>query len=74
MEGKFNRKTSNDHIPERKPSYRKAVDANTTENQVKTVSFEKASHPVVVFNSDNEISNSVKGKKIIFGLFIEFSA
>lgn len=65
------------YIPERKPSYRKAVGANTTENQAKTVSFEKAattlSAPVVVFNSDNEINDSVAGKKIILGLLIEFS-
>ncbi len=68
---------SDEHIPERKPSYRKAVGANTTGNQAKTVSFQNDSRtsgdPVVVFDSDGGLNDSGSGKKIKSGLLIEFN-
>ncbi|KAL9956682.1 hypothetical protein ACROYT_G038199 [Oculina patagonica] len=62
MEGKFSRRMSDEHIPERKPSYRKAVGANATEKQAKNVSFQNDSKtsgdPVVVFDSDGGLNDS----------------
>ena len=60
---------SDDHIPDRKPSYRMAVGANTTENQATTVSFQNAAKRsidhVAVFESDDGLGESgSKGKKI----------
>ncbi len=77
MEGKFSRRMSDEHIPERKPSYRKAVGANATEKQAKNVSFQNDSKtsgdPVVVFDSDGGLNDSGTGKKIKPGLLIEFN-
>lgn len=56
---------SGDHIPDRKPSYRKAVGANTTENQATTVSFQNAAKRSIEFESDDGFGESgSKGKKI----------
>lgn len=69
METKLSRKMANEQIPERKPSYRKAVGANTTENQAKTAHFHNAtltsSDPVVVFTSDDGLNSSGSGKNKI---------
>ena len=79
MEGTFSRKMSNEQIPDRKPSYRKAVGANTTKNQAKNSSFQNdaitSSDPVVArINSDVELNGSGSGKKIQYlSLLIELN-
>lgn len=49
---------ANDQIPERKPSYRKAVGANTRGSQTKAAQFHNAtitsSDPIVEFISDDD--------------------
>ena len=67
METECSHKMTNDQIPERKPSYRKAVAANTSESQTKTAHFHNAtitsSDPVVEFTSDDDgVNSSVSGK------------
>ena len=58
METECSRKMANDQIPERKPSYRKAVGVNTTESQTKASHFHNSaitsSDPVVDFISDDD--------------------
>jgi len=67
MEAENSRKIPNDQIPERKPSYRRAVGANTTESQTKAAHFHNASitsrDPVVEFNSSYDgLTSSDSGK------------
>ena len=68
METDCSRKMANDQIPERKASYRKAVGANTTENQTKAAHFHNATitssdNPVVEFSSDDGLNSFGSGKK-----------
>ena len=62
MEAENGRKMANDQLPERKPSYRKAVGANTTESQTTAAHFHNAtitsSDPVVEFTLDDDELNS----------------
>ena len=70
MENEYSRKMANDQIPERKPSYKKAVGANTTGSQTKDAHFHNAtitsSDPIVEFISDDDgLDSSGSGKKKI---------
>ena len=70
MEIEYSHKMANDQIPERKPSYRKAVGANTTESQTKATHFHNATitscDPVVEFTSDDDGLNSSGSGKMKF--------
>lgn len=77
METDGSREMANDHIPERKASYRKAIGAvNKTESQTKAAHFQNATitstssdDPVVEFSTGDGLSSFGSGKKGLKSIF-----
>lgn len=77
METDCSREMANDHISERKASYRKAIGAvNKTESQTKAAHFQNATitstssdDPVVEFSTGDGLSSFGSGKKGLKSFF-----
>lgn len=80
METDCSREMANDHISERKASYRKAIGAvNKTESQTKAAHFQNATitstssdDPVVEFSTGDGLSTFGSGKKGLKSSFFLF--